>query len=776
MYADYNVLLTLSVTSGKTAELISSIEAALAAGLAPAPIPADAQRVSIRVSSTLMAELDRNRGGRAVSVYAAGLVAAWAKRSDSSESSRDDLSDFRPEQRRFAIEIDRRLTPGAQILAEGSTGLGKGLVITRLAGRATGLAIVAAPTIKTLSQNLNEYEKLRIAHDYPAARVFIGRRNFVSARRLRNRINEILEDRASTGSDDTPTVDVGEDRTTIMRAAIAARAWLETGATNSGPDTDDRAATLRAILPIGAYLTSDLRAVAPGFPTDEVILEPNEDPDDPGQRAYAEMRERVNSSEIGPIFTTHYAFILSNRFNRKRPEATAPVDENATTPDRESDESEDDDARRLLPTPDLLIVDEAHQLASSAESVFTMTIALSTLVRQLSAIEPWRSLRMQTRAVEAAREVAAIAERMIDVFAVAKDYSIADTRSSLRPLARELLDHINKLTARKKIPVTPETRIIFDAREIAKRIVSTSADYSVKIDASPVYRFPSLAIGPSNLYGFFTRMWERIDQVVFVSATIYVPRSRTTPTSPLMTTLYLDPKRVAMAPAIMAPWLHTGVTLRTAYDEPTLRPPAADATNYVEEMESWHRRIADHVREIWRTARGGTLVLLTSYDSIDALQQLLDPEQNNPAIIAQRRGRFPIAEAAFRTMYAAGRKPLWLATAQAWTGMDLRDTRLGDDGKPVDVSKDFLFTDLIVPRVPFGTEQSRIHQARYSRSVWNEWDRAAMQFRQGIGRLIRAEGLRERRLFVLDGRIWDPAKAAMMEPYKLMLAPYRSSP
>ena len=87
--------------------------------------------------------------------------------------------------------------------------------------------------------------------------------------------------------------------------------------------------------------------------------------------------------------------------------------------------------------------------------------------------------------------------------------------------------------------------------------------------------------------------------------------------------------------------------------------------------------------------------------------------------------------------------------------------------------RDRLLTDLVLPRVPRGTEHSPIHQARRAWMPTAEQDRAAFQFRQGIGHLIRREGVRDRRLWVLDGRIWEPSQKWLFAPAKAILTAHQ---
>lgn len=730
--------MTISIlsTSGKSGEILAAITRALDEALPPARVPANAQRVSVRIPSVLQARLDRARGQQSLAAYASGLVAAYAMRRKTATqhptTNSDPIATFRAEQAHYAREIDRRLSIGAIVLAEASTGIGKGRVLARLAGRHPR-TILAAPTLKVVNQDLAEYATLRQVCAYAPPRVYLGRTNFASETRTRDRIAEILTDADA----DTTEAASEEDRIAARQAQI----WLDGGAGGACGETQ----LVRKYLPIGAYLTEDLRAAAPGFPVDEVRLTREVPDDDRGLEAYLAMRAAVHQGD-GPVFTTHATLVWDER-GKFRAEHYERVNDT-------------DEKQSLLPECDVLLIDEAHQLASFAESAFSVTVALSTLVRTLSTPAIWRHARLVTKAKDGAERIKSLGDT-ITALASSKDED-ADMTDEVRPLMRRLLTHLKPFA---NIPHTPETACVHDARTIATQIAGGRSDYSVRINTSPVYRYPSLMTGPRSLSKFWATFWTRFDRVVLASATIYIPRATTTyAATQLVMQLGLPKERLQTMPPVIAPWLTQNVELITALDL-TLAPPASKSPNHTTEMQTWHERIAERIAELWASARGGTLVLCTGYETIKVLKSLLGPA--DPNIIAQGRGRFSDAESLFRARFAAGHKPLWLAAANAWTGLDLRQTGvLAED--------DYLFTDLIIPRVPLGLEHSRIHQARVAWSPRVEWDRAAMQMRQGLGRLIRAEGLRHRRIAVLDGRIWTTRYKGMLDPIARMLLPYNS--
>ncbi len=107
-----------------------------------------------------------------------------------------------------------------------------------------------------------------------------------------------------------------------------------------------------------------------------------------------------------------------------------------------------------------------------------------------------------------------------------------------------------------------------------------------------------------------------------------------------------------------------------------------------------------------------------------------------------------------------GHRPVWIATGGAWTGLDLSDSG-------VSAVEDTLLTDLIVTATPFGMVRTSTHLSRVSRTGFiNEKRAALMMLRQGLGRLIRREGLMHRRLWFLDGRFALPQHASLMSEVK----------
>jgi ATP-dependent DNA helicase DinG len=100
----------------------------------------------------------------------------------------------------------------------------------------------------------------------------------------------------------------------------------------------------------------------------------------------------------------------------------------------------------------------------------------------------------------------------------------------------------------------------------------------------------------------------------------------------------------------------------------------------------------------------------------------------------------------YRERAQNGIRPLWIGLGGAWTGIDLSDNSVPPE-------EDRLLTDLIITRIPWRLNRSITHLRRMNALKDAERMETLRLFRQGIGRLVRREGVRDRKLHVLDPRI-----------------------
>jgi ATP-dependent DNA helicase DinG len=130
--------------------------------------------------------------------------------------------------------------------------------------------------------------------------------------------------------------------------------------------------------------------------------------------------------------------------------------------------------------------------------------------------------------------------------------------------------------------------------------------------------------------------------------------------------------------------------------------------------------------------------------------------------------RAAVCAQAMREAAAHGERAVWLGVGAAWTGVDLSNAS-------VPAKDDLVLTDLIIPRVPMGTNRTLSHLRRraFRRDGFLlEAKECAMAFAQGIGRLVRREGVEHRRLWVLDARLGD-RKLGYLSAIRNLLAEYR---
>jgi ATP-dependent DNA helicase DinG len=164
--------------------------------------------------------------------------------------------------------------------------------------------------------------------------------------------------------------------------------------------------------------------------------------------------------------------------------------------------------------------------------------------------------------------------------------------------------------------------------------------------------------------------------------------------------------------------------------------------------QEYHRlevfRTAEYVAQIACTGSGGTLVLFTSYSDLSAVYDCLANwrGQSLPTIFKQESG---LSRTQLLDLYKQTPGSILLGTESFWTGIDLPGS---------------LLTKLIIPRLPFRNPQQPVPQARHEWLIeqgkvpFVDWSlpEALLQFRQGVGRLIR--GMSDQgALFILDSRV-----------------------
>jgi len=177
------------------------------------------------------------------------------------------------------------------------------------------------------------------------------------------------------------------------------------------------------------------------------------------------------------------------------------------------------------------------------------------------------------------------------------------------------------------------------------------------------------------------------------------------------------------------------------------------------------------------SAAGGVLVLLTAHADRKEIALRLAGRVPPDCLFMQSEGvSLESVRQRFIACVAEGKRPLLLGVGAAWTGLDLSGDALSVLlGKSISAHADNVLADLVIPIAPVGTNRTLTQQWRRERSgILSEVGATSIMFRQGIGRLVRRDGLlANRRLHFLDARIHDKAWNRILMPVTRALSPYR---
>lgn len=271
------------------------------------------------------------------------------------------------------------------------------------------------------------------------------------------------------------------------------------------------------------------------------------------------------------------------------------------------------------------------------------------------------------------------------------------------------------------------------------------------VEFSPKRTYPSIMVGRPDIGNILGGMWQMASGGVgLCSATLFIPdETGNARADYVQNVLGLPRSRLDLPPPLVVP---------SVLEIPVMHLPSTKSARILarpvgrartpESDDAWAQKLGRVIGNITSklATRGGTLVLLTSYAQAKAVAEYIDPAR----LVMQRDNeRFADAQQRFEALYRAGGKPVLLGVGTAWTGVDLAD-KLQSDPK-----QDAMLTDLIIGCLPVGLNRSATMQARIDRMGTNPIEKEAlMMLRQGLGRLIRREGVQDRHIWFLDGRLW----------------------
>lgn len=763
-----------SIAEGeRSAQVVSLATTAANAGQALSLVPAnDLQAVKVRVPEALSRHIDALRGHGVLAQESDGSLLArlayttWVKSGKGCPKARDESGaqkpcatstlslpslspgrDFYPAQRDFIGRLVRSCDAGRIIGLESATGTGKGLVLATgayLLARQGETVVIASPTHRISIQTGLELARLMEHNPEVGVAAVRGRQEFVSDQRLREYLDyddQLSDTDRQALTDWVNRQDAGDEQ-----------CWL----IETLPDTE-------TALDMAAL---QLQASEADTETDA---------------AYRRQFTRANQAAI--VLCTHsmlcHDFVrrlgATSEYKRRiDPSLSGIKREEALLADARARFSDPANDQGVLPRYTTLLVDEGHQLELQFANAMTEAVSITSLVNHLqlardqgvkglvSGIEEAKKVLSYLRSVGAqgdleridikrAKEMRALAARLADV--ASKAATAAGKKAKRRPDLLPVAARLSRSAGALRRALNPDNQGLS------------------WFTFSPVRYYPRLETGPASVSPLLARMWSRLGILhggAVLSATLYLPRHNGVPTAEPML-LY----RLAILRSLLEPepfpgghrhvpkWVFEPVTLHR-FAVPvgkSAHHPLCPPKNSQEksEMTPWAQALAPELmRRTLSAARGGTLVLNTSYLAIDVLSEALlvvDPLLKQRLIVSDQRTPFELQRRRYLQLAAAGQRPVWLATGRAWTGLDLSMPHRRPE-------EDVALSDLVITRLPFNTNRTLSHQVRTSRSGGWKLNEQEMLFalRQGAGRLIRRQGLEDRHLWLYDPRAFDAAR------------------
>lgn len=755
----------------------------------------------------------------------------------------------RPEQTILRDSIEKSLAKGNIVIAEAATGVGKGLVIGKIAEKRheefSGPVVVAAPTIQVVKQLLGQWMLIKSTTKAHVTVAF-GKNQFVDPEKL----STLLDDPESCLSES---------------ARAKAKEWLAAGAKPlPGQDTE----VIREVFPPIAYLSDDLIRLSPEFEEtahfclDGIIRKNTENP---AEIIYNQMRKAALQGDI--VFTTH-AMLAYDLLNTYR------------------------NGINLLTPYDTLIIDEAHLLRTNIENVQREELSILSLRHLLKTTEMGAKTNREKGIGLCVKimQNAKIAGPEASIELSPKNWNDGEVPQYIHDNFTQLgkLLEVCERLLPKESAKSRDNGANKDANEMLHAVICLKKllkrDQLVSLNISPVRSYPTFISRPLTINPLLDSIWNRgaklskvmkegfikvvkashhrtmpaiqllensigsrpwrdevggessfvrlerkevpsphdgstvmytwsdhkethfqaittpddnisirsltkegksgtsiiapsgkiladpkLKGAVLLSATMFLPKvGENRNASYMQNQLQIPTERFDPLPSVSPEWVYSPVTLHHPGYENTqkalsyparaeYKATAKDNRRLDADLVRWSENVAGRIKVIADQAKGGTLVLCSSYDDIDAFASKLQSLENR-LIIQKRRGRFSADRETYLTMAAGNRRPVWLALGTAWTGLDLSDpTKYGKTAKD-----DNFLTDLVVARIPFSPMLSatgkrlRLGTSTYRQTL--SFTEAAFMFRQGIGRLVRKPGMQEKHLWVLDPRVWTRDK------------------
>lgn len=694
---------------------LALVDQAIRDGHIPRPLPATGLRsIRVRPSGELLTALYAASDAHDLSLAetASGLLySLWLSdrparptRAEAPATAEAFLNGLRAGQKPLARGVINGLREEKIVLAEGSTGIGKSRILVRaaldwLSRKPRACIVIAAPSLNIVSQVANEWIADERTRPYQAS-LLIGRAQFVSPGRL----VAALED---DGFNDIPS-----------RGKIAD--WVEHG----GPARSSHVAkACRSLGCPARWLYDDLADLAPSDSVSFLRLAERDPYGADAEEVYLAMRDHAADAQV--IFTSHAVVALNAQLRQF--------------------------GSGLLPSHNLLLLDEAHEFEDAACSALTSSLSIFGLRLRLKQILgngaiPHGGKKLVTALLEAL-------EKAFDSLAgldAGVEYSLASSSTSqvaeaVRAAMLSLRPYLQALDDFGKV----DAQTIRDAMRIVKAVLAANPTERVRVRFTAVRGYPLIDVGARSLRGVLPGLWSELQGAALLSGTMFVENASGLSSAFMQEGLHLPKDRVLSLKPVATSWSRDNVTLHVpkANSHGALVPPcyevAEDLDLADEAFSTYHDALAKRINAICRSSAGGVLVLFTAYRDIFGVRDRL-PATLQKHLLCQGPG--DTVQMLKERFCSNPKKSLWLATGAAWSGLDL-----GDGG--IDPGDDLRLTTLVIARLPFNKTDNPIMEARLQHRPTLRGVLVDFKVRQGMGRVVRHPEHIDRHVWILDPRV-----------------------
>jgi len=314
------------------------------------------------------------------------------------------------------------------------------------------------------------------------------------------------------------------------------------------------------------------------------------------------------------------------------------------------------------------------------------------------------------------------------------------------------------------------------AVESSKSASSGAAGLAALMHWSPIKAFPRIHVGRLNCSRELHYLWSNVASAsIVISGTVYesipisscettrrslaIPFNKLVTMQPIHAQWQIDPVTMCMITTSHRP----DSTIR--FCRPKARHDSANSAAYVQAQKTWHEDISRYILDAHKSAKGGMLVLATSF--ADVKLQVAGLESLPDTVLAQSpEVSLASLRLRFLDLTAKGQRPVLIAVGSAWTGFDIYDEKMPD-----------ALTDLVIMNAPFGVIKrtlSRMLKMNQKSGNFEISYQVLVLVRQAIGRLIRSPDTpHNRRIHWLDARIHHSSMSGILSSVKRFLGKYK---